>query len=141
MKTKLALVVMAVLLALALFACSPAGKEVAVDANYSEFVQEKDLARNAVMTSRDTIKVTLPSNPSTGFKWALSDISDPAVLEQSGESEYVLPDSSLVGSAGEEVWTFKPVGRGTSTIVMEYSQPWENGTKKEWTMTIEVKVR
>jgi predicted secreted protein len=142
MKTKLLFFVVAAILALVIIGCNPAGKEVALQVTYDEFMQQKSQARNTTMTSRDASKITLPSNASTGFRWELTGISDKAVIAQDGVSEYVLPENStVVGAYGKEIWTFKPLQRGTSIISLAYSQPWAGGTKKEWTITIEVKVR
>ena len=141
MKIKLMLSVAIVILALVLPGCKPAGKDVPLQVTYDEFTQQKSLARNIVATARDTLKITLPSNPGTGFRWELAGISDPAVLTQDGDSEYVLPESAAVGATGREIWTFEPLKRGTSNISLAYSQPWEGGTKKEWSITIEVKIK
>ena len=142
MKIKLVFSVMAAILVLSLLACGPAGKEMPLQATYNDFMQQKSQARNITMTSRDVVKITLPSNASTGFRWELTGISDMAVLTQDGVSEYVLPESStVVGDYGQEIWTFKPLQRGTSIISLVYSQAWAGGTKAEWTIKIEVKVR
>jgi predicted secreted protein len=39
-----------------------------------------------------------------------------------------------------EFWTFKALMKGTSTISMEYSQPWDGGTKKAQTFSLTVTV-
>lgn len=141
MKIILLLSITAAILALSLPGCGPAGKEVPLQVAYDDFVQQKNLTRNISATIRDTVTISLPSNPSTGFRWELAGISDPAILEQDGDSEYILPESSAVGATGKEIWTFKGLKRGTSSLSLAYSQPWEGGTKKEWTITIEVKIR
>ena len=141
MKIKLILSIMVVILVLSLAACGPAGREVPLQLTYDDFVSQKKLTRNIEVNTRDTVKITLPSNPSTGFSWELAGISDPAVLKQDGESEYVLPESSALGATGQEIWTFRVQKRGTSSISLAYSQPWAGGTKGEWTIKIEVKVK
>jgi len=35
---------------------------------------------------------------------------------------------------GGEGWTFEPLGRGTSTLILEYSELWEGSEKDEWTL-------
>jgi inhibitor of cysteine peptidase len=141
MKIKLILSVTVVILALSLLACGPAGKEVPLQVTYDDFVPQKYLTRNIVVNTRDVVKITLPSTPSTGFRWALTGISDPTVLKQDGDSEYVLPESTAIGAGGQEIWTFSVLKRGTSFISMAYSQSWQGGTKGEWTIKIEVQVK
>jgi len=43
-----------------------------------------------------------------------------------------------VGAGGEEVWTFKALKPGTSSLSMEYSQPWDGGTKAGQTFVLNV---
>ena len=45
------------------------------------------------------------------------------------------------GTAGQEIWTFKALRPGTSTISMDYSRPWEGGEKGEWTFKLTVVVK
>ena len=75
--------------------------------------------------------VTLESNPSTGFSWMLSEITSEGVLEEAG-NEFQSDNTDnppLVGAGGHEIWTFKALKKGTSTISMEYSRPWDGGEK------------
>jgi len=46
-----------------------------------------------------------------------------------------------VGAGGKEVWTFIALKAGTTTLSMEYSQPWEGGQKgaNSFNVTIVVK--
>ena len=133
--------VVVVILALSLLACEPAGKEVPLQLTYDDFVPQKYLTRNIGANIGDVVKITLPSNPSTGFKWELAGISDLTVLKQDGDSEYVLPESSAPGAGGQEIWTFKVLKRGTSNISLAYSRPWEGGTKGEWTINVSISVK
>ncbi len=142
MKVKLILAVLIGILALSLPACTPAVKEVTVQVSYDDFAQHKNLTRDiSGVKVGDVVKVTMASNPSTGFKWGLAGISDPTVLAQDGEPEYVPPDSTAPGAGGQEVWTFKALKKGTTNISLEYSRPWEGGEKAEWTLDIIVSVK
>jgi inhibitor of cysteine peptidase len=141
MKKKLLLSITGAILTLWLISCAPAGKEVSLQATYDDFVQQKNLTRNMIANTRDVVKITLPSNPSTGFKWEIVGISDIAILSQEGQSQYVLPEPPATGAGGQEIWIFKVLKRGTSSVSMAYSQPWEGGTKSEWTLGVEIKVR
>ncbi len=141
MKVKIVFSVVAAIMALSISGCGTAGKEVPVTATYDEFAQQKALTRTVIATRRDTISITLPSNASTGFKWQLVGISDPSILEKTGDNEYILPESSKLGAYGQEILIFKPLARGDSIISLAYSQPWEGGIKNEWTMNIAVKIR
>ena len=47
----------------------------------------------------------------------------------------------IPGTAGEEVWTFKALKKGTTTIYMEYSRPWVEEEIGVWTVTITTNIR
>jgi inhibitor of cysteine peptidase len=69
----------------------------------------------------DEILVTLESNASTGFAWVL--VTEPASeVVDLVDSEYVAPETDLVGAGGEEVWTFVATGEGTTAIAMSYQR-------------------
>jgi inhibitor of cysteine peptidase len=141
MKLKLMLPVLMAVLALSLAACSLPVKEVPLQATYDDFTQNKNLTREIAVRVGNVVKVTVASNPTTGFRWELAGISTPAVVAQNGESEYVPPDSAASGAGGQEIWTFKALKRGTSLISLAYSRPWEGGAKAEWTLDISVSVK
>jgi inhibitor of cysteine peptidase len=141
MKVKLAFGILVAILALSLPACTSAAKEVTVEASYNDFTQNKDLTREINVEVGGLVKVTIASNPTTGFKWELVGISDPTVLAQDGEPEYLPPDSTAIGAGGQEVWSFKALKKGTTNISLAYSRPWEGGEKAEWTLGIDVSVK
>lgn len=82
-----------------------------------------------------TLQIGLNSNPTTGFKWELVQISDTAVLEKVTnifETPMIKQQEGappIVGAGGKEFWTFKAIKPGTAMISMEYSRPWEGGEK------------
>ena len=77
----------------------------------------------------DFLQVTLCSNPTTGFEWKLTDVTGQSRVEFVSK-EYVPPTANeIAGADGTEVWTFAVHQMGGATISMEYSQPWEGGTK------------
>jgi inhibitor of cysteine peptidase len=96
---------------------SGSGNDVNVDSSYSGKQVELSVGQSLV--------VTLESNATTGYSWALVQNSDEAVLNETG-NQYIAPQTTLVGAGGKEEWTFKALKKGTSTISMGYSRPWES---------------
>jgi len=135
-----------VAISLCLFACSPASKQVSVETSCDDFIKlppgERSISKEAQVAVDDSFTVTLCSNPTTGFQWAKSaQISDQTVLEQV-DHEFIPPEAKDVeGAAGKEVWTFKAFKKGTSSVSMEYSRPWEGGEKEAWTFVLTVVVK
>lgn len=142
MKSKLSLILIIAAMATLLFACGAAAKQVSVEVSCDEFMQQQHISEKAEMAVGDSLIVTLCSNPSTGFQWSeMAQISDQTVLEQLGH-EFIPPEKAgVVGAAGQEVWIFEALKKGTSVISMEYSRPWEGGEEGEWTFNLTVVVK
>jgi inhibitor of cysteine peptidase len=141
MKLGVILAALVAVLALSLPACTKVPTEVALQATYNDFTANQNQTREITVQDGNTIKVTVASNPTTGFKWEMAGISATDVVAQNGESEYVPPENAMPGAGGQEIWTFKALKRGASQISMAYSQPWQGGTKNAWTLNISVTVR
>jgi inhibitor of cysteine peptidase len=134
MKSKLVLTCAIAAILLCLLACAPAPQEVSVDASYSGKEVELGVGGSLI--------VTLESSPgSTGFQWELTKISDETVLQQVDQRYEPPEDEGMVGAPGKEIWTFKALKKGQSSLSMEYSQPWEGGTKAAETFELTVLVR
>jgi inhibitor of cysteine peptidase len=69
----------------------------------------------------DEVVITLESNVTTGFAWTLARGLDPSVLELV-DSTYVEPETELVGAGGEEIWTFRAVGEGSTELELSYER-------------------
>lgn len=71
-----------------------------------------------------SLGLTLPSNPSTGYRWR---VQNPAsnVLRSLGPEVYSDPeDAGIVGSSGLSTWRFKAQAAGEGHLVLVYQQPW-----------------
>ena len=127
-----------------LLSCAPAtGEAVTVSVTCDQFSKQKAITNDMDVRVGNTISVNLCSNRTTGFSWSeQARISDPQVLEQTGH-DFIAPakDTKMVGVPGTEVWTFKALKPGKSSIYMEYSQPWQGGQKAAWTYGLNVLVK
>ena len=142
MKSKLILICAVLAISLCLFACSPAAKQVSVEASCDDFTALQHISKEVQVGIGDSLTVTLCSNPTTGFQWSESaQISDPSILQQT-HHEYVPPEAEgVVGAPGKEVWTFEALQKGTCSVSLEYSRPWEGGEEGAWTFTLTVVVK
>jgi len=73
-----------------------------------------------------TFSIVLDSNPTTGYRWQLASSQNGALLKLIG-SQYRAPETELAGAGGEEIWSFKALSVGQTTIIFEYMRPWEKG--------------
>jgi len=146
MKSKLFLMCAMVAISVSLVACLPTPKEVSLEASCDDFLKQQHVSKEVKVAVDGSLTVTLCSNPTTGFQWSeTAQISDQTVLQQLGH-KYVAPEAKgdrppAPGTPGKEVWTFKALKKGESTISMEYSRPWEGGEKGAWTFNLTVVVK
>ena len=104
-----------------------------------DVLEEKEpMANDFEIEIGDKITVNLCSNPTTGFQWNYEMSGDNALKEE--DHDFEEPDGDVVGASGIETWTFEGTAKGTTVVLMEYSQPWEGGIKKEWTYRITITV-
>ncbi len=69
--------------------------------------------------------IKLQSNPTTGYKWRLTRPPDGKVLLLV-RSEYERPENAaLAGSGGIEIWTFRALSPGKTSVTFQYIRPWE----------------
>lgn len=104
-------------------------------------VNESSSGKQVEIAAGGTLTVTLESNQTTGFQWELKSVGDTSVLQSQGGNYEAPEDTGMVGAGGEEVWTFKALKPGNSSLSMEYSQPWDGGTKAGQTFNLTVVVK
>lgn len=80
-----------------------------------------------VKASHPEVKITLPANPSTGYRWMLGYY--PATLIEPVSETYLPPKRQLAGAAGHVVWVFKvkPIAFKVTQLIyvnMIYAQSW-----------------
>ena len=116
-------------------------RDVKVELSYEDFQTQPNYSGSVQLRIGGRFTVILYSNRSTGFSWSeLAQISDQTVLMQI-DHKCLPPTSDLSGAGGQEVWTFKTLNEGSSTIYLEYSQPWEGGIKAAWTFHLTMVVK
>jgi inhibitor of cysteine peptidase len=85
---------------------------------------EKQSECPAKLHNGQNLILTLPSNPTTGYRWAIQD-SAGGVLRALSPEVYSNPeDAGIVGSAGISTWRFQAFATGNGRLRLTYSQPW-----------------
>ena len=90
---------------------------------------ESDDGSTLSLSPGQVLLVRLPSNPTTGYRWKVVAI-DEVVLKQVGEAEFTPYQTGripLAGAGGTELFRFRAVGPGKTTLRLEYVRPWEKG--------------
>lgn len=86
-----------------------------------------------------TFTITLESNPTTGFSWGIVS-GEGGVIQLQGEPKFD-SDSALIGAGGVEVFTFKAIQPGETTLEMNYRRPWETDVEPLDTYTVTIIVK
>ncbi|MFI6167995.1 protease inhibitor I42 family protein [Nocardia sp. NPDC051052] len=102
---------------------------------------EGDNGQERQVAVGQSLVVTLPSNPSTGYLWQITGL-DANLLQAQGDPGFK-PDPDVPvapGSGGGAVWTFVGKAAGITKLSMDYLRPWEQGVEPAQTYSLTVKV-
>lgn len=88
-----------------------------------------------------TLSLTLPSNPTTGYRWTVQNAA-PGILRSLGPEVYSSPeDAGLVGSSGVSTWRFQATAAGQGNLVLAYQQPWAPEVQPVQTFDCAIRVK
>ncbi|MEW5914649.1 MAG: protease inhibitor I42 family protein [Thermodesulfobacteriota bacterium] len=123
------LLLLPVLLALALILAGAAGASIS-----------KEPMQTFVLAKGQVLKITVASNPTTGFRWVLAEQPNPKVIKLLSQN-YKASEPQRMGSGGTETWAFQAVGPGRVKINLIYLRPWEKSKPPARSRLVEVEVR
>lgn len=83
----------------------------------------KDSGSTQALGVGQRLEVTLESNPTTGYQWAL-DGTLPACLESAGPPTHTR-SSNRPGAGGTDLWTFVGKAPGRAALTLKYWRPFE----------------
>ena len=87
-----------------------------------------------------TFTIALDANATTGYSWSQTVGDKTVVTFVSNEYAAEARDPQVVGGGGTDTFAFKAVGKGTTTITLNYARPWESVPPAQ-TRTITVTVK
>lgn len=90
------------------------------------------------VSAGDLIVVTLPENPTTGYRWSAGSL-DANLLSQEGHD--YRPGGPGVGSGGTVVWRFRAKREGRTRLELKKARSWEAGAEPagQFAVSIEIK--
>ncbi len=139
MRARLRLLCVSAAISLSMIACANRTASLEVSCGY--FQENQHYTGEVTVNTGDSVVVTLCSNPATGFQWTeLAEIGDRSMLKQKDHTYSPAEAKEVVAGAGDETWTFEAVSQGTTTVSVEYEQPWEGGAKGHWTFVATITV-
>ena len=88
---------------------------------------KKNNANKIIVENGEEFIIKLRSNPSTGYRWKIAEKSDTSIISLL-DVEEIREDSEFVkiGAPIDEIWKFKAISKGNSTIFFYYLRDWEN---------------
>jgi inhibitor of cysteine peptidase len=86
----------------------------------------------------ETFDLVVPSNSSTGYRWDILPELDVNIVEFVAQ-DYIPEQPIMPGSGGVDVWTFRAVNPGDTTIVLGYYPP-SNATDPDEKVTFSIHV-
>ncbi len=123
--SKKSLSILACVLVLLLAVMVAVGCSSASASNNSLILHQTDSGKTFTVKAGDTIKVTLPGNPTTGFTWQVVAPSGKALYKQLGDAVFKA-DSTALGAGGALTFEFQAMAKGEDTMKLVYSRPWES---------------
>ncbi len=119
------------LLVLAFTGCSGAGGT----------LTEKNNGESLNLEVNDRVNIELKSNPTTGYEWVLSEETGGSIISLTG-SGFIQSkkDKELIGAGGFEIFSFKAISNGKTSIILNYKRPWEEEAEPLETFEITISV-
>ncbi len=91
---------------------------ITIDENYND----KELKLQA----GQSFTLSLPSNPTTGYSWSLSDNWDKKLLSAAGENYVSESQTPRMGQGGQQIFKFQALQAGQTELNLVYTRPWES---------------
>ena len=113
----------------------------AVNLTLEDFSAANNIVKDITVNYPGSFAVKLGSNASTGYAWGVPVINDSTVLGQGSTQTETPKDTNVVGAAGAQIFNFKTLKAGTTSITLSYGRPWEGGEKDTYTLTINITVK
>lgn len=107
--------------------------------SYSQEKTYTETNSEIVASVGENFTISLESNQSTGYSWSVGMVSDNAQVVIAG-MDYDLPEGSITGQGGAEVWHLKAVAPGSVKLLFYYARSWEKDAPAK-TVTFNVSIK
>jgi len=109
-------------------------------AGLKKITNKQEVKRVSLSKKQAFFRLSLASNQTTGYTWQV--VYNKALLKLVN-SKYIAPKTDLIGSPGEQQWTFKAVKSALrehheTIVTFNYVRPWEKNAPPAETKTVKV---
>ena len=91
-------------------------------AHVMQSLTEADNERTVALRVGESVRLTLPENATTGYRWAI-DRLDRDVVEEAGSEAH--PSGGAIGSAGNVTFVFRAKKAGSGEVALKYWRHFE----------------
>ncbi len=86
-------------------------------------ISAADSGKTLVVHVSDELVVSLPENPTTGYRWQLDSPGSFFAVEN---DDFVLPRHAGIGAAGTRLLTLRATAAGRASLHLALRRDWEN---------------
>lgn len=104
-------------------------------------VSAKNNGQTVTADVGNLVRITLESNPSTGYNWELRDFDYGAAIFNSSDLVARKSGNVLMGAPGDTVIILQAVAPGTQQITAVYRRPWEAPDQVAATFSFQLEVK
>ena len=90
------------------------------------------------MNVGQTLELTLPENPTTGYIWQVAKPQNILKVEEIYQQDPLKGQQAMVGVGGEKLFRFTALQPGEEWIHVKHSRPWEQNPVDEWRCRVRV---
>jgi inhibitor of cysteine peptidase len=105
-------------------------------------ITQKENGREVELMAGETFQVSLPENPTTGYRWTVYGSS--ATLVGLEKEEYDAPGEDparpMLGRGGTRVLTFKAAEPGAVELVLRLRRSWEKESEFAASFSVKLKI-
>ncbi len=103
------------------------------------FANEAKQLKPMTVRNGDSFTITLRANMSTGYQWQLTALDE--TMLQLVNSEYIPYSTNRLGADGKQLFTFKALKAGETTISFKYAREWEKDKLPERQQIIPILIK
>ena len=92
-------------------------------------VKQKNIGTTVSARVGDSLRVELPENPTTGFRWVPAELN--AGIVDLRADDFLPVGGTAVGAGGVRVFRFHVKGTGSSRLQFKLSRAWESGVPSQ----------
>lgn len=103
------------------------------------FLTQTNANQTVELAVGDLLSITLPENPTTGYRWAIQTIDDRLLELQT--STYAPALTTGMGGGGQHCFVFQAKAVGTSLLELKEWRDWEGDASilKRFAVTVEIR--